>query len=230
MTDHETYFDDRSSTDPSSIPPSQEDFDSEFINYPPIKYERMTDKDILYTPDFPDVSQDALAKRLVALLVEKDYIHRQRARGAMPVIQDFLRKETNLSSISEMLALFSIMNKEKYRNRKNKKENAPNFLKRVYSEELEEGVVYPGKIKIIDFALFQGIQNYIRFHNKTCQEIDHIGWDTFFGERRDDDYVEQCQGIMSRIFGGASMVTIASFLRGILPEKRGIAGRASIKR
>ena len=190
----------------------------------------MSDREILYTPDVPDVSQEALSKRLMALLVEKNYVSRENARKATPVIQEFLKKETNLTSISEMLALFSIMNKEKYRERDDKKEKAPDFLRRVYAQELEDGIIYPGKIKILDFELFQGMQNYIRFHNRKHQEIDHISWDTFFGERRDADYVQQTRSTLSKVFGGAAMEVIASFFRAILPEKRGIAGRASLNR
>ena len=96
--------------------------------------------------------------------------------------------------------------------------------------ELVEGIVYPGKIKTLDAELFQGLQNFIRFHNRVHQEIDHVSWETFFGERRDAEYLERSRNTLSEVFGGASIEAVVNFLRGILPEKRGRAGRASVSR
>ena len=132
LMDDDVYAGDASAADSAPTASSLEDLHLRYSNRPSLEQGGMSNEEILYTPDFPDVSQEALARRMMALLVEKHVLTRETARGAEPIVREFLQDRTNLSSISEMLSLFSIMSKEKYRDRKDKKEKAPDFLRRVY--------------------------------------------------------------------------------------------------
>lgn len=227
----DAYAGGASAADTDSTMTSQEHRHLRKVYDPPVQKEGMADDEIISTPDFPDLSSESLGQGIADLLVSGNLLCETKGDAAATLIKRCLESQTKLDAVNTLIEHFSLLHREKYQERDKASESAPDFLRRVYAKELEAGIVYPGRIKILDFPLYNGLRSYINHHNERADSEHQIDWDALFGERRDARYRQQCNDALSESLGGVPIKTLGSFLRSILPDGRGASGtRLSVSR